>query len=141
VPTVAEDVTLVPFISQITVSPLCASDELLLFLYCHRMSALPLPSKSPVVIACQLGFAVPMLAEDVTLVPFINQITVSPLSASDTLLMLLYCHRMSDLPSPLKSPVVTTCQLGFPVPMLPEDVTLVPFISQITVSPLCVSDA
>ena len=61
---------------------------------------------------------------DTMLVPFISQIAGVPS---------LPCHRMSDLPSPLKSPLPLTCQLG---PGLNEPAALtvtavVPSISQI----------
>src|SRR5947209_16013920 len=42
---------------------------------------------------------------------------------------LLFCHRMSARPSPLKSPLATACQLGPGSPRLPAPMTLVPFIS------------
>ena len=58
-----------------------------------------------------------------TVVPFINQISAWPLS---------FCHRMSDLPSPSKSPAPLTCQVGA---RIAADqgllATVVPFISQI----------
>src|SRR5438045_2583090 len=49
---------------------------------------------------------------------------------------LSFCHRMSENPSPLKSPVALTCQLGPGLPRLPPPSTPVPFSSQSTASPL-----
>ena len=43
----------------------------------------------------------PTAARVATVVPFISQIAAWPLS---------FCHRMSALPSPLKSPAPLTCQ-------------------------------
>src|SRR6266404_635942 len=43
---------------------------------------------------------------------------------------------MSDRPSPLKSPVPTACQLGPGLATLPPPITLVPFSSQMAISPL-----
>src|SRR5437867_2553485 len=43
---------------------------------------------------------------------------------------------MSDLPSPLKSPVATACQLGPGLPAAAVAITLAPFIAQITTCPL-----
>src|SRR5258707_10488823 len=65
-----------------------------------------------------------------TLVPFMNQIATLPLLASR--------HRMSLLPSPLKSPVPTTDQVvgTFPTPAVLGFKTVVPFISQIATLPL-----
>src|SRR5438105_15805087 len=76
---------------------------------------------------CQFGPGLPMPPPPMTLVPFISQITASPLS---------FCHRMSALPSPLKSPVALTCQLEPGLPRLALPSTLVPFSSQITIPPL-----
>src|SRR5258705_9132718 len=57
-------------------------------------------------------------------VPFISQTAGVPS---------LPCHRMSDLPSPLKSALPLTCQLGPGLngPAAPTDTALVPSISQI----------
>src|SRR5918997_683125 len=107
---------LVPSICQIVVWPL---------VFCHRMSDLPSPLKSPVSIACQLG-STSKIGPPVTLVLSISQIVVWPL---------VFCHRMSDLPSPLKSPVSIACQLGSTSKIGPP-VTLVLSISQIVVWPL-----
>src|SRR6266545_334982 len=89
------DTRLVPFINQIAGVP---------SVFCHRMSDLLSPLKSPAPSTCQLGPGVnPTFPADTTSVPFINQIAGVPS---------VFCHRMSDLPSPLKSPVPWTCQLG-----------------------------
>jgi hypothetical protein len=49
--------------------------------------------------------------------------------------VLLFCHRMSEWPSPLKSPVPTACQPGPGLPGRPLATTVVSFISQITTWP------
>src|ERR1700694_1421611 len=56
----------------------------------------------------------PRLPEDVTLAPFINQITVVPS---------VNCHKMSVFPSPLKSPVALICQPVGPAPSPEEEAT------------------
>ena len=62
-------------------------------------------------------------------VPFISQIETWPLLA--------FCHRMSEWPSPLKSPVPTAVQPGPGLGLTaPPPITLVPFISQIAACPL-----
>ena len=73
--------------------------------FCHRMSDLPSPLKSPVPLICQLGPGLNRAggAPVIAFVPSISQIAGVPSS---------FCHRMSDLPSPLKSPVSLICQLG-----------------------------
>ena len=72
--------------------------------FCHRMSDLPSPLKSPASSTCQVGPGLaPGAAPPIRLVPSIIQIAGVPLS---------FCHRMSDLPSPLKSPASSTCQVG-----------------------------
>ena len=59
----------------------------------------------------------------VTFVPFISQIATWPL---------VFCHRMSEWPSSLKSPVPTIFQLGPGLgPTAAMWVTFDPFISQI----------
>ena len=65
-----------------------------------------------------------------TLVPFISQIAAWPLS---------FCQRMSSLPSPLKSPAPSTCQLGPGIGARPTGAghRSVPFISQIAAWPCC----
>ena len=63
-----------------------------------------------------------------TLVPFISQIAAWPLA---------FCHRMSEKPSPLKSPVPIAVQLGPGLALTgAPPITLVPFISQIAAWPL-----
>src|SRR5450631_3846628 len=116
--------TLVPFISQITTSPLVSR---------HRMSLLPSPLKSPIPTMDQTVGAFPTNEGPPgfkTLVPCISQLTTSPLVSR---------QRMSLLPSPLKSPVPTIDQTvgAFPTNEGPPGFkTVVPFISQITTSPL-----
>ena len=70
------------------------------------------------------GLNEPAALLDNTLLPFINQIAGVPS---------LPCHRMSDLLSPLKSPVALICQLGpgLNEPAALADTTLVPSMSQI----------
>ena len=59
----------------------------------------------------------------ITLVPFSCQVATEPLS---------FCQRMSDLPSPLKSPVPLMSQVPSRVRQTtPPPITLVPFSSQI----------
>src|SRR5947209_1972012 len=48
----------------------------------------------------------------------------------------MFCHRMSENPSPLKSPVPTAYQLTPGLPRLPPPIRLVPFISQMATSPV-----
>src|SRR3954462_12376284 len=74
-------------------------------LFCHRMSDLPSPLKSPLPLTCQLGPGLTGLTTfpESRLLPSISQIAGVPS---------LFCHRMSDLPSPLKSPLPLICQLG-----------------------------
>ena len=76
-----------PFISQIATVPL---------VFWNAMSLVPLPKKSPAVIACQLvpGLTLTMLAAELglmTVVPFISQIASWP--------VLVFCQRMSLMPS------------------------------------------
>src|SRR4051812_47140651 len=112
-------ITVVPSISQMAGVP---------SLPCHRMSDLPSPLKSPLPLICQPASAPegngPTAPTHVDCAPFISQMAGVPSSP---------CHRMSDLPSPLKSPLPLICQLG---PGLPEPAALLdnrlpPFISQI----------
>src|SRR5258707_1306233 len=99
---------------------------------CHTMSDLPLPSKSlvtfrgvrPALATCkEAPGLLPIGAWLDTLVPFMIQPWAWPL---------VFCHRISDLPSPSMSAALTTFQLG---PRLaPTGAwldTLAPFISQI----------
>src|SRR6267142_2651209 len=118
-PAAPKPVTVVPSISQIAAWPLSP---------CHRMSLLLSPLKSPVPLICQPASAPegngPTAPTHVDCAPSMSQMAGVPSSP---------CHRMSDLPSPLKSPVALICQLG---PGLPEPATLLdnrlpPFISQI----------
>src|SRR5258705_401595 len=82
-------------------------------------------------IPCQSGPGLnePAVLTDRTLVPSISQIEGVPL---------LCCHRMSDLPSPLKSPVPLISQLGPGLngPTAPTNVASVPSISHIAAVPL-----
>ncbi len=111
------EVGVFPSISQIAAAP--AS-------FCHKISDLPSPLKSPVAIVCQLGGGVPMTLSEVGVCPSISQIAAAPAS---------FCHRMSDLPSPLKSPVAIVCQLGGGVPMMLSEVGVFPSISQMATAP------
>src|SRR5208282_542381 len=112
----------VPFISQIATSPDVSR---------QRMSVSPSPLKSPVPTIVQvLGDTVPTyeVVGFKIVVPFISQIATSPAVSR---------HRMSLLPSPLKSPVPTIDQAGDTVATY-EVVgfkIVVPFISQIATSP------
>src|SRR5262245_40479731 len=74
------------------------------------------------------GLNEPAAPNDITLLPSINQIAGVPS---------LPCHRMSDLPSPLKSATPLTCQLapGLNGPTAPANVALAPSISQIATLP------
>src|SRR5215470_11543296 len=102
---------------------------------CHTMSLLPSPLKSPVPTIDQVvgTFPIPAVLGFKTVVPFISQIAILPLVVSR--------HRMSHLPSPLKSPVPTMDQLvgTLPTPAVLGFKTVVPFISQIAILPLVVS--
>src|ERR1700734_67629 len=101
-----------PSISQIAVWPL---------VFCHRMSEPLAP------MACQL---VPRLATGpppILVVPSISQIETWPLT--------VFCHRMSEFPSWLKSPVPTAFQLGPRLATGPPPLLVVPSISQIEACP------
>src|ERR1700733_7657714 len=114
--------TVVPFISQIATLPL---------LLRHKMSALPSPLKSPTPTTVQFSGTLPR-PEVLGLrmvVALISQIAISPVE--------VLRHRMSAMPSPLKSPVPT---MDHAVGTLPRPEVLglrmvVPFISQIAKSP------
>src|SRR5215471_606970 len=93
----------VPSISQIAACPLS---------FCQTMSDFPSPLKSPVVIACHDGGGFATISEKASAVPSISQMEVQPFIGSAAFAALLYCHRMSGLPSPLKSPVAIVCQDG-----------------------------
>ena len=66
---------------------------------------------------------IPKLTLDVRVVPFMSQIARWPVE--------LFCQRMSDLPSPLKSLEPTMLHDVATNPKLTVDVCVVPFISQI----------
>src|SRR6266851_1120184 len=66
---------------------------------------------------------VPAEPPPIWVVPFISQIQV----------LVPFFHRMSDLPSPLKSPVPAMLHPAPPVPAEPPPICVVPFISQIQV--------
>src|SRR5690349_14036108 len=72
--------------------------------WCHRMSSLPSPLKSPVPEMCQLVETVESLSAAATNPPLAwpAQTLVVPASLR---------HSTSSRPSPLKSPDPTTCQL------------------------------
>src|SRR5215831_18588777 len=107
--------TVVPFTFQIATLPLVSL---------QRMSHLPSPLKSPVPTIDQVAgtFPTPAVLGFKTVVPFISQIAILPLVVSR--------HRMSHLPSPLKSPVPTMDQLvgTFPTPAVLGFKIVVPFI-------------
>src|SRR5229473_5533942 len=69
---------------------------------------------------------VPAEPPPICVVPFISQIQVP----------VPFFHRMSDLPSPLKSPVPTMLHPAPPVPAAPLSICAVPFISQIHAPPV-----
>src|ERR1700704_3204264 len=71
----------------------------------HTMSDLPSPSRSPTPAIFQLRSATVSnaLAPPEIAAPFISQIVLAPVA--------LLCHRMSDLPSPSKSPIPAMLQL------------------------------
>src|SRR5215471_18162229 len=107
----APDTSDVPFISHTAGVP---------SVFCHSMSALPSPLKSPVPSARHAGPGLnPAAAPAVSVVPSRNQMTGVPS---------VFCQRRSDLPSPLKSPAERTCQDGPGLAPTPEPATkLVPF--------------
>ena len=75
------------------------------------------------------GVGADPLPPPITLVPFISQIAAWPSPA--------FCKRMSACPSPLKSPVPISVQLGPGLgPADPPPIRLVPFISQIAPWPV-----
>src|SRR5258706_187604 len=74
----------------------------------------------------QLVGTTPILADEATDAPFMNQIAVLPL---------LSRQRMSCLPSPLKSAVPTSDQLVGTTPILADEEIDVPFKNQIAVLP------
>src|SRR2546423_946323 len=90
---------------------------------------------------CQPAGGVAMIVSVAGVVPFINQLAASPFAGSEASAASLYCHRISDLPSPLKSPVAMACQLGGGLAMIVSSVGAVPFISQIAASPFAGSEA
>src|ERR1700733_5683495 len=112
-------ILVVPSISQIQVWPLPV--------FCHRMSEFPSWLKSPVPTAFQLGpgLTEPAGPPPIFVVPSISQIEAWPLT--------VFCHRMSEFPSWLKSPVPTAFQLGpgLMAPAGPPPIFVLPSISQI----------
>ena len=62
-----------------------------------------------------------------TLAPFISQIATAPF---------VFCNRMSEWPSSLKSPVPMACQFGPGLATTALLVTLVPLVSQMAMAPL-----
>src|SRR5882762_9888398 len=114
-PTLVPPITPVPFISHTAAVPST---------FCHRMSALPSPLKSPAPIACQADPGLEAtFAPAIRLLPFMNHSATVPL---------LFCQRMSALPSPLKSPEPISCQSepGL-IPTLDPEISLVPSVNQI----------
>src|ERR1700731_4845550 len=78
---------------------------------------------------CQLEPGLLSVAAVVTLVPFISQTSGVPSE---------FWNRMSDLPSPLKSPVAATCQVEPGPASVVIDVTETPFMVQISTAPVLV---
>src|SRR6266853_1726969 len=121
-----------PLMSQTIFSPVT--------LLCHRTSDLPSASKSPTPAMLQLRSVIafmpaaleitaPMDAPLEIAVPFMSQIVFSPVAR--------WRHRMSDLPSPLKSPTPAMLQLGSDtVANIAALAIAAPFMSQITFSPV-----
>src|SRR6266567_2240108 len=70
---------------------------------------------------------VPRVPAEMTPMPFINHMVTVPVDA--------WRHRMSALPSPLKSPTPAIDQ-SVPVPMVLAETTLVPFINHIMTVPV-----
>src|SRR5262245_43487845 len=77
--------------------------------------------------ACQAGPLLRRLAPPNSLVPSMNQMAASPL---------LFCQRMSALPSPLKSPAATACKVGPLSRRLAPPASATPFMNQIAGRPL-----
>ena len=122
-PTVPLPVTFSPSISHTKHMPLAP--------FCRRTSLLPSALKSPVPTARQLfvGGVQPTMPLAFTVSPFISQVKHWPSSP--------FCRRMSLLPSPLKSPVPTECQLfvGGVQPTPPLALTFSPSSSQTKLTP------
>src|SRR6266850_2562225 len=113
-----------PFMNQIEILPVAPLR--------HRMSDLPSPSKSPTPVMLQLRSVTvaKLVAPPEIVVPFMSQIEFEPVA--------LLCHRMSDLPSPSKSPTPAMLQLrSVAVAKLvaPPEI-VVPFMSQIEFEPV-----
>src|SRR5436190_2076901 len=70
----------------------------------------------------------PTTAAEAIVVPFMNQIATSP--------VVVLRHRMSALPSPLKSPMPSIVQAVGTLPKPPLDEIDAPFISQTATLPL-----
>src|SRR5262245_29896401 len=89
----------------------------------HSMSLMPSPLKSPVPAMAQtLTGSAPKASADLT-VPslFISQTAIPPPPVSR--------QRMSDTPSPLKSPVPAICQTVGNEPTPTTDLTVAPFMN------------
>src|ERR1700722_9197212 len=95
--------TWVPFINQTPYWLVLAS--------CHRISDLPSPLKSPVLIITQDRAGEPRETAAVAVEPFISQTPTWPVA--------VFRHKKSCLPSPLKSGgfgMVTILKAGVPAP-------------------------
>ena len=97
----------------------------------RRRAVAPLPQDVGAAIAVDIklsGLKGPTAPTKVVVVPSISQIAGVPS---------LPCHRMSERPSPLKSPVPLICQLGpgLNEPAIPTDTAVMPSISQIAAVP------
>src|SRR5438270_614626 len=137
-PTTAPPTLLSPFISQTAALPSS---------FCQRMSAVPLPLKSPAIFAdreppglcpdgesstailtCQAGPGLaPTTALFKTLAPSSSQTAARPSS---------FCQIMSDLPSPLTSSAPLMChEVPGLLPTALPDICVAPFISQTAARP------
>src|SRR5882672_3732177 len=112
-----------PFMNQIEILPVAPLR--------HRMSDLPSPSKSPTPVMLQLRSVTvaKLVAPPEIVVSFMSQIEFEPVT--------LLCHRMSDLPSPSKSPIPTMLQLrSVTAPKTGWLKIVAPFMNQIEISPV-----
>src|SRR5262249_25437456 len=90
-----DEVTLVPFMMSTIRFPL--------MVFCSRMSSRPPVLKSAPPPTFRVGPGLPMPAWAIGVVPFISQPPSPPLDS---------CQMRSPLPSPLRSPLATRCQLA-----------------------------
>src|SRR5258708_5242201 len=112
-----------PFMNQIEISPVTPLRR--------RMLDLPSPSKSPSPVMLQLRSVTvaKLVARPEIVVPFMSQIEFEPVA--------LLCHKMSDLPSPSKSPTPAMLQLrSVTAPKTGALRIVAPFMNQIDISPV-----